>query len=351
MWRTEKGRRYRTFPSLAEANYFASEMQRERRTNGARVAHGLMSPDELKAWVDFREATNHAPLSEVLVAWKDRQLLLSGIPLGEFAAKFVAMRQAEGVSRTNYTSEVTRLGRFTAYMGKNKPGNSVTPADVRAWMENLSRKGLGPKSVHHHLRTLSMAFGRGVAEGWVLKNPCLAVQAPKLEIKEVSVLALADAIRLFEVNKGTRVALYMALEAFGGLRFSSAFRMSRAEINLEEKTIILPAAKHKSGKRQILEGLPENLWAWIRAADAAGHNWKMSRVVYDREKKAAFEKAGVSKFCNVLRHSFCSYHVALHQDAAKTAVLMQHTNQAMLYRHYKGLALRADAERYFSIKP
>jgi len=30
MWRTEKGRRYRTFPSLAEANYFASEMQRER---------------------------------------------------------------------------------------------------------------------------------------------------------------------------------------------------------------------------------------------------------------------------------------------------------------------------------
>ena len=71
----------------------------------------------------------------------------------------------------------------------------------------------------------------------------------------------------------------------------------------------------------------------------------------DREKKAAFERAGLSKLCNVLRHSFCSYHVALHQDAAKTALLMQHTNQAMLYRHYKGLALRADAERYFSIKP
>ena len=27
MWRTEIGRRYKTFPSLAEANYFASETQ------------------------------------------------------------------------------------------------------------------------------------------------------------------------------------------------------------------------------------------------------------------------------------------------------------------------------------
>jgi hypothetical protein len=67
------------------------------------------------------------------------------------------------------------------------------------------------------------------------------------------------ALKLFKVNKGSRVAVYMALEAFGGLRFSSAFRISRDEINLEEKTIVLPASKHKSGKRQILEGLPDNL--------------------------------------------------------------------------------------------
>ena len=63
LWRTEKGRRYRTFPSLAEANYFASEMQRERRTNGARVAHGLMSPEDLKAWAEFREYNTLRPHS------------------------------------------------------------------------------------------------------------------------------------------------------------------------------------------------------------------------------------------------------------------------------------------------
>jgi hypothetical protein len=35
-----------------------------------------------------------------------------------------------------------------------------------------------------------------------------------------------------------------------------------------------------------------------------GHDWHISRPVYDREKKAAFEKAGLTKYGNVLRHSF-----------------------------------------------
>jgi hypothetical protein len=32
-----------------------------------------MSPEDLKAWTEFREATGHAPLSDLLAAWKDRQ--------------------------------------------------------------------------------------------------------------------------------------------------------------------------------------------------------------------------------------------------------------------------------------
>ena len=82
-----------------------------------------------------------------------------------------------------------------------------------------------------------------------------------------------------------------------------------------------------------------------------GHDWHISRPVYDREKKAAFEKAGLTKKGNVIRRCLCSYHVALHIDAARRALLIQHTNQAMLFPHYKGLALRADAERHFLILP
>jgi len=54
---------------------------------------------------------------------------------------------------------------------------------------------------------------------------------------------------------------------------------------------------------------------------------------------------------NVLRHSFCSYHIALNRDAARTALLLTHTSPVMLYRHYKGRASAADAEKWFAIAP
>jgi hypothetical protein len=42
-----------------------------------------MSPEDMKAWTEFREATGHAPLSDLLAAWKDRQTFLSGLPIAE----------------------------------------------------------------------------------------------------------------------------------------------------------------------------------------------------------------------------------------------------------------------------
>jgi hypothetical protein len=77
----------------------------------------------------------------------------------------------------------------------------------------------------------------------------------------------------------------------------------------------------------------------------------MTARQYLNEKSAAFARAGVENPGNVLRHSFCSYHVAMHRDAARTAVLLTHTSPVMLYRHYKGKATAADAGKWFSIMP
>lgn len=54
---------------------------------------------------------------------------------------------------------------------------------------------------------------------------------------------------------------------------------------------------------------------------------------------------------NCLRHSFVSYHVALHRDPGKTALLVSHKDQAVLWDHYLGVATAADAGRYFGIQP
>jgi len=53
---------------------------------------------------------------------------------------------------------------------------------------------------------------------------------------------------------------------------------------------------------------------------------------------------------NGLRHGFLTTHYALNQNENQTAA-QAGTSPAMLFRHYKGLATKADAEKWFKVLP
>jgi hypothetical protein len=65
----------------------------------------------------------------------------------------------------------------------------------------------------------------------------------------------------------------------------------------------------------------------------------------------AREAAGIKKWpADGLRHSWVTYRFALRGDAARTAAEAGH-DQAVLHRHYRALATKAVAERWFAILP
>ena len=53
---------------------------------------------------------------------------------------------------------------------------------------------------------------------------------------------------------------------------------------------------------------------------------------------------------NGLRHGFVTYHFALHQNENATSALAGNS-PAMIHTHYKGLATKAEAEKWFAVKP
>ena len=53
---------------------------------------------------------------------------------------------------------------------------------------------------------------------------------------------------------------------------------------------------------------------------------------------------------NAPRHSFCSYHLAMHQNAGKTALEAGHSEQ-MLFAHYREIVTREDAAAFWGIRP
>jgi hypothetical protein len=70
-----------------------------------------------------------------------------------------------------------------------------------------------------------------------------------------------------------------------------------------------------------------------------------------RRLEALAEAAGVPWLPNGLRHSFATYHIALYEDAGKTALALGHTDPALTFRHYRALRTKEEAEAYFAIRP
>ena len=53
---------------------------------------------------------------------------------------------------------------------------------------------------------------------------------------------------------------------------------------------------------------------------------------------------------NGLRHGFCTYHFALQSNENLTAAEAGNSPR-MIHAHYKGLATKAEAVRWFNVKP
>ena len=52
-----------------------------------------------------------------------------------------------------------------------------------------------------------------------------------------------------------------------------------------------------------------------------------------------------------MRHSFCSYHLAMHEKAGKTALQAGHRQLGTLFEHYRRAMRKEDAEAFWRIRP
>jgi integrase len=99
--------------------------------------------------------------------------------------------------------------------------------------------------------------------------------------------------------------------------------------------------------------MSENLRAWLAGAGTqtglivpVGRKCLYKRLVSIRAKAGIDHWAG-----DVMRHSFATYHLALHRNAPATALEMGHSGVQMLYSNYRGLATGEAAGEYFGIRP
>jgi len=115
--------------------------------------------------------------------------------------------------------------------------------------------------------------------------------------------------------------------------------------------IEVTAGKSKTRQRRLVEICPA-LAAWLHPFRAfkGGKLWDSHEITFQRCFSELCEQADVARKVNGLRHAFCTYHFALHANENLTAA-QAGNSPAMIHAHYKGLATKAEAVKWFNVKP
>jgi integrase len=128
--------------------------------------------------------------------------------------------------------------------------------------------------------------------------------------------------------------------------------LSWSDINLVRGYIQIDARNSKTAQRRLI-GISENLAEWLKPCltNSEGPLWKKSVTQFHVAVRNLHIATGVQRKDNALRHSFGSYHLALYQDAPKTAHQIGHQSPAVLYEHYREVTSPEAAQRYWNICP
>src|SRR5690606_29937684 len=132
-----------------------------------------------------------------------------------------------------------------------------------------------------------------IRQGWTQSNPAAAVPSPKVVVPEPEILSVEETEALFRANEKVDPVIcgLLALGAFAGMRSSAICRLSWDELDFRNRAILTPASKTKKGRRHFIEGLPDNLWAWLKRTPKKGFDLAPREYAYRRE--AAFVRAGM----------------------------------------------------------
>ena len=345
-------RQVRYFKDQKSAKAFAQEKTIELLNEGRK--HGELTEEERRTVIAARELDEHLSAAGIkgfaLKAAVDHyavhlKALTHSTTVLKAVEELLEIREAEGKSRFHILDIKYRLLKF-AREHDGRLVASITNKEVSGWLLGLPCE---PQTRENYRRALSNLFAFCVGRGYSTSNPADAVKV-KIPPKPIGILTTSEARRLLAACTESILAA-VAIGMFAGLRREEINRLDWREVDLERGFIEVAAVKSKSARRRLVT-ISDNLRAWITPLRQLVGPVRLPEITYRRRFEEAVKAAQIEKWPhNALRHTFASNHLALHQDAAKTALQLGHSESRTLFAHYRELVRPEDAQAFWWIFP
>ena len=345
------------FPTLGEAKGFADQEILGKEEYGTRYFKltGSQCDEAIRAFNKL--PAGHSLVDAVSFYLNHHQEEQADVTLADAVKEFVAEQEKLNLRPRSLADMRYRLNIFAdAFEGRNVAG--IGKEEIRKWLKGQDR--LSARSLKNFRNTVCRFFNWAVEQkNYRLDNPATAKKVPvaKIDWKPPVILSIEETKRLFgsasQNESDKRLIPFLALAAFAGLRTAEISRLDWRSVDLRRKLVTIGTDQAKKRRLRTIE-LTDNAVEWL--LPFAGKEGKVTpgnlypRLAALRER-AEFADWKAEK-SNALRHSFGSYHFALHEDAALTAGKLGHkANDDQLFDHYRALCDKKDAEAYFAITP
>jgi len=312
-------------------------------------------------YVHAAKLLGERPLSDAVEGFIRTVAVVRRKTLSEAVAEFVATRAPKAEAKDGkrpalnpkyVENTATWLREFAATF----PGHDV--GDITKEHLNLyvtAHAKLGAKS-RNDRRAVVKQFLK-----WCVRNDYLTATHRLLEAdglaKEASDAAPIDYYRPAELrakleNSEGQMRVVIALQGLAGLRLEEVLRLDWRDVFGIPGHIEVGSSKSKTRQRRLLEICPA-LEQWLmpyRGLEGKVATQWQTVNGYVQAVTALRQSLKIPSRRNGLRHAFVTYHFALHQNENLTAALAGNS-PAMIHAHYKGLATKAEAEKWFAVAP
>jgi integrase len=251
----------------------------------------------------------------------------------------------------------TRVNVFANSTG-NLRVSDITPETIDTFLDGRS---VSPASKDNDRRAVSRFFSWCMdrKRRWTAVNPCRAVKVDQGEKAPPAVLTVTDCKALLskaESFKRGRLAPYVAVCLFAGLRPLEARRLTWEAVNLADGEIRLEATQTKTGTPRVVSICP-TLAKWLKKYEGRTFNPPNWRKDFDAVKGALSfgtptgEKDSPKAWPeDVLRHTAISHYFRHTGSYGQTAEQFGNS-EAIIKKHYQGRVSSEDTKAFYALLP
>ena len=266
-------------------------------------------------------------------------------------------------TRTQYIAAIQHMAEFN-----RRPPELLGPDDIRAWDDEMRRRGFGPDNVGVHVAALLFLYRKTLSRPEMVSF----LSFPSTPRKLPTILGLDECLRLLAALREPRYYAFFSLLFDTGLRISEAARLKAGDINRARG--VIHVHQGKGGKdRQVKLGdrlyeVLRSFWREVRMQEPhseplskesllfTGRNGAPIRFGSAREALAlAAKEIGITKRVtpHTLRHSYATLQLEAGTDLRVVQVQLGHDsiNSTQIYLHVSTRLIRQAPSPLDSLPP